>query len=189
MTTMVHKRFEAHLEPLLDAAYRMALHLCNDEDDAADLLQESALRAFRSFHTFEEGTNFRAWFFRIMTNLNVEWSRKRHREPVVALDSDLYLNQDYASEGPDHTDLEPAAQILDHLETEEVQRAIQALPDEYRMASMLYFIDELSYQEIADIVGCPVGTVRSRLHRGRRMLKRSLRFIAEQYGIVRAASA
>ena len=84
MVDIVQKRFEAHLEPILGTAYRMALNMAGNQDDAADIVQESALRAFRFFHTFREGTDFRAWFFRIVINLFLKWTRKRQREPLIA---------------------------------------------------------------------------------------------------------
>ncbi|MBM3264278.1 MAG: sigma-70 family RNA polymerase sigma factor [candidate division Zixibacteria bacterium] len=183
MTTLTHKRFETHIEKVLDSAFRMALHLCHDEDHAADLVQESAFRAFRAFHTFEEGTYFRAWYFRIMTNLYLEWSRKKQREPVVSLDDETPFGGDHPAEAA----LTQSGSVWDRLETEEVHTAIRNLPKEYRLVSILYFIDEMSYQEIADIAGCPVGTVRSRLHRGRQLLKRTLRHEAEQHGLVSCA--
>jgi RNA polymerase sigma factor (sigma-70 family) len=95
MITMAQKRFEMHLNPNLDGSYRIALNLAGNTEDASDLVQESALRAFRSFHTFQEGTNFRAWFYRIITNLFLEWSRKRQREHISNEDVDVYLNNHF----------------------------------------------------------------------------------------------
>lgn len=186
MVTMAQKRFETHLNPHLDGAYRIAFNLAGNGDDASDLLQESALRAFRSFHTFQEGTNFRAWFYRIITNLFLEWARKRQREHLINEDVNVYLNT-YFQNDSSHSS-SPVADVMENMDIKHVHEAIHALPEEYRVVATLYFIDDLSYQEIAHIVDCPVGTVRSRLHRGRRQLKRALRPLAEQQGIISACA-
>lgn len=185
---MAQRRFETQLEPIIGTAYRIALNMSGNQDDAADIVQESALRAFRSFHTFQDGTNFKAWFFRIVTNFFLEWTRKRRREPFIEGDGEAYLD----NLAPDMLPLEhmnPASVVRGRMEVEQVQAAISALPKEYRVVASLYFIDEMSYQEIAGIAGCPVGTVRSRLHRSRRLLKLSLRPLAVRRGILDAASA
>ena len=184
MITMAQKRFEAVLNPNLDRAYRIAFNLAGNRDDAADLLQEGALRAFRAFHTFQEGTNFRAWFYRIITNLFLEWSRKRQRERLVHEDLDMYLNNQVHYDSS--LSSSPAAEVMDRMDIEHIHQAIQALPEEYRVVATLYFIEDLAYQDIADIVHCPVGTVRSRLHRSRRLLKKALRPVAVQQGIIAA---
>jgi RNA polymerase sigma-70 factor (ECF subfamily) len=178
------------LTPILTAVYGTALHLTRNRDDAEDLVQEAALQAFRAFASFQEGTNFKAWFFRILTNLFINAYRKRRRAPEVDTLSEsddapaLYLFKRTREIGLHTRTPDPAALVIERLEAEEVSRAIAALPDDYRVVSALYFMEEFSYQEIAEIVGCPVGTVRSRLHRGRRMLQRGLWHIAEQQGII-----
>jgi RNA polymerase sigma-70 factor (ECF subfamily) len=183
-------RFESHLTPILTAAYGTALHMTRNGDDAEDLVQEAALHAFRAFDSFEEGTNFKAWFFRILTNLFINAYRRRQREPGIDALPDLedapalYLFKQTRELGVHAWNADPAALALDRFETEQVCRAIAALPEEFRIVSALYFMEEFSYQEIADMVGCPVGTVRSRLHRGRRMLQKALWHLAEQQGIV-----
>lgn len=183
--------FEAYLTPLLGAAYRTALHMTRGRDDAEDLVQEAALQAFRAFHTFEAGTNFKAWFFRILTNLFINKYRKQQREPAIdqmpPLDEApaLYLykrTRELGLHGGWNSD--PAALVIDKLGADSVARAIEALPEEYRIVCALYFMEEFSYQEIAAIVNCPVGTVRSRLHRGRRMLQQALWQVAEDQGII-----
>lgn len=184
------RRFERHLVPILDAAYGTALHLTHNPHDAEDLVQEAAFLAFRAFHQFEEGTRFKAWYFRILTNLFYQRMRKKKREPVtVELDEApaLYMfdrshQVGLAAHAPD-----PADFIMSRLTTEQVSRAIAALPEEYRVVAALYFMEDFGYQEIADIVDCPLGTVRSRLHRGRRTLQKSLWSIAEECGIVPVA--
>jgi RNA polymerase sigma-70 factor (ECF subfamily) len=159
-------------------------------DDAQDLVQEAALQAFRAFKSFQEGTNFKAWFFRILTNLFINAYRRRQREPGIDTLPDLedapalYLFKRTQEMGMHAWNSDPAALVLERFEAEQVCSAIAALPEDYRIVSALYFMEEFSYQEIAEIVGCPVGTVRSRLHRGRRMLQKALWHIAEQQGIV-----
>lgn len=189
------QRFESYLRPMLTAVYGTALHLTRNRDDAEDLVQEAALQAFRAFDSFQQGTNFKAWFFRILTNLFINAYRKRQRTPEVETLSEsddapaLYLFKRTREIGMHARNPNPAALVIERLEVEQVSRAIAALPEDYRLVSALYFMEEFSYQEIAEIVGCPVGTVRSRLHRGRRMLQKSLWHIAEQQGIIADLSA
>jgi RNA polymerase sigma-70 factor, ECF subfamily len=178
------------LAPILTSVYGTALHLTHHRDDAEDLVQEAALQAFRAFDSFQEGTNFKAWFFRILTNLFINAYRKRQRTPEIETLSEsndapaLYLFKRTREIGMHTRSPDPAALVIERLEVEQISRAIAALPEDYRVVSALYFMEEFSYQEIAEIVGCPVGTVRSRLHRGRRMLQMALWQIAEQQGII-----
>src|SRR5262245_41700939 len=163
------QRFESYLTPILTAAYGTALHMTRDRADAEDLVQETALQAFRAFDSFQEGTNFKAWFFRILTNLFINAYRKRQREPEIDTLSDredapaLYLFKQTREIGLHAGNPDPAAFVIERIETEQICTAIAALPEDYRVVSALYFMEEFSYQEIAEIVGCPVGTVRSRL--------------------------
>lgn len=189
--TTAHK-VEAHLAPILGPAYGTALHLTRNREDAEDLVQEAAVRAFRSFHTFQEGTNFKAWFFRIMTNLYLNSYRQKQREPqVVEFEDapDLYLYAETRQAGLHERSADPAALVLRKMESEHVAAAIAALPEEFRTVCALYFVREFSYQEIAEILDCPVGTVRSRLHRGRKALQRALWEIAQEQGIPAALTA
>jgi RNA polymerase sigma-70 factor (ECF subfamily) len=186
------KRFERHLAPLLGAAYGTAFHMARNRDDAEDLVQEAAVRAFRSFHTFQEGTNFKAWFFRILTNLFLEKHRHRQREPeTVDLDEPpfTYLYHQTRQMGLHDRDADPAALVLRKLEAEQVAAAIASLAEEYRTVCTLFFMQEFSYQEIAEILDCPIGTVRSRLHRGRRALQVALWNVAQEHGIPAALVA
>lgn len=179
--------FEALLSPILGSLFGTALRLTRNRDDAEDLVQETAVRAFRAFGSFQRGTNFRAWLFRILTNLFYERYRKQQREPVRAdLEdaADLYLYGQSEQLGLRARSEDPAALLMDQLTTADVVEAINALPEEYRMVATLYFMEEFSYEEIAAILECPIGTVRSRLHRGRKMLQKALWHIAEAQGIV-----
>ena len=171
------KEFEALLRPILQTVYGTALHYTRNRDDASDLVQEATLQAFRAFNSFQSGTNFRAWLLRILTNLFLNKYRKQQREPDIANLEDLtesYLyNQTYRA-GMHQGSSDPAEVILQKLDTEKVRAAIDALPEEFRIVAALYFVEEFSYQEISEIVDCPVGTVRSRLHRSRKLLQKAL---------------
>ena len=179
--------FESLFGAVFGTAYGVAMRLCRNQADAEDLVQDAALLAHRAFGSFMPGTNFRAWFLKIQTNCYYSRRRREKSRPVTSdLDDtpDLYIyaragEAGFPTQGPD-----PAAQLLDALGTERVVEAIQRLPDEYRVVSTLYFMEDLSYEEIARALECPVGTVRSRLHRGRKMLQKALWQIAQEDGIV-----
>jgi RNA polymerase sigma-70 factor (ECF subfamily) len=179
--------FESLFAAVFGTAYGVAMRLCRNQADAEDLVQDAALLAHRAFGSFMPGTNFRAWFLKILTNCYYSRRRREKSRPVTSdLDDtpDLYIyaragEAGFPTQGPD-----PAAQLLDALGTERVVEAIQRLPDEYRVVSTLYFMEVLSYEEIARALECPVGTVRSRLHRGRKMLQKALWQIAREDGIV-----
>jgi RNA polymerase sigma-70 factor, ECF subfamily len=193
MQDQVQRReFEVLLEPVLPAAFRAALHMARNRDDAEDIIQEAAVQAYRAFHTFQRGTNFKAWFLRITTNAFLQTYRRKRREPEIASVEDapdLYLYARTAEAGLHAQSADPASLVLGKLDREQVAAAIDALPDDYRMASALYFVEELSYAEIAEILDCPVGTVRSRLHRGRKLLQKALWRIAEEQGIIETLRA
>lgn len=181
--------FEESLAPLLDRAYGLAYTLTRNPTDAEDLLQEAALRGLRRFETFELGTNFRAWFYRLLVNCHYERHRQTRRRPsTVELDDvevgELYLYRRTAEAGLHELGDDPARMVMSKLTTEQVMGALAELPEEYRVVAQLCLAQELSYQEAAEALGCPTGTVRSRLHRARRMLQRSLWHIAVQAGVV-----
>jgi RNA polymerase sigma-70 factor (ECF subfamily) len=180
-------RFEGLLAPVLGQAFGTALQLTRSRDDAEDLVQEAAVQAYRAFDTFTPGTNFKAWFFRILVNFFYQRHRKRKREPEIApLEDapDLYIYAQAARTGLPCPPEDPASVVLGRLDSEAVGSAIAGLPEEYRIVCALYFIEDFAYQEIAEMVDCPVGTVRSRLHRGRKLLQRALWRLAEEQGIV-----
>ena len=184
--------FESLFASVIDAAFGMALRLTKNRADAEDLVQETALLAFRGFGTFTPGTNFKAWFFRILTNCYyTSYRRQKHAPSTIDFDDtpDLYLYKRSREYGIPQSTADPAASLIDRLDAERVSAAIEELPEEYRVVSVLYFMEDLSYQQIADILDCPVGTVRSRLHRGRKMLQKALWKLAEESGIVRELSA
>lgn len=178
--------FETLLMPILSRAYAAARYLTGDSSDAEDLVQEASLLAWRSFGTFQTGTNFRAWFLRILTNAFYMKHRKERRARTVPLDDapDLYLYAQTAAAGMHEECANPAQAFMSRLAAHQVVQAIDALPEEYRAAAALYFVDDLSYQDIASVLGCPVGTVRSRLHRARKMLQVALWQVARDQGVV-----
>ncbi len=181
------RRFESLLDPVLDRAFALAVNLTANRADAEDLVQEAALRAFRGFASFRPGTNFRAWFFRILTNAYYSRRRSERRRPLeVQLGEvpDAYLHTRAVRSGLHARTSDPARALMSRLGVEEIQQAIQSLPDEFRVVAALYFLEEFRYPEIAEVLDIPVGTVRSRLHRGRKILQKELWAIAESEGIV-----
>jgi len=185
-TVNLQAEFEALFSPLLQMAYGTALRLTRDRSEAEDLVQDAALLAYKAFDTFQRGTNFKAWFFRILTNAFYSRHRKEKHEKANLSTDDvpaLYLYQKTTEAGISGSDQDPAAAIMDRLDADRVGEALDTLPEEYRTVATLYFIDDLSYHQIAEAVQCPVGTVRSRLHRGRRMLQKALWDVAMERGI------
>lgn len=174
--------------PLLESAYGTALRFTQNPSDAEDLVQEAVLLAFRGFSQFQPGTNFRGWFFRILANAFFsKYRRERRQGAAVDLDDvpELYLYTQTEALGLHQRTDDPARVLMDRLDTEAIESALAALPDEYRMAATLYFLQDMGYREIADVLSIPVGTVRSRLHRARRLLQKALWDVAEERGITR----
>jgi len=186
------REFEALIASVLDRAFGLAYHLTRSRDDAQDLIQTAALQAFRAFHQFTPGTNFKAWYFKILTRCFYAHYRKKRRQPPMTTLEDaapLHLNVTTTGLGMHEQYADPAAEVLGRLNEEAVSRAIHALPEEFRVVCTMYFMQDASYQEIAEILECPIGTVRSRLHRGRRMLQRALWQLAIEQGIMSASVA
>ncbi len=180
--------FQRQLTPVLEVAYGYAAKLTHNRDDAMDLVQDASVQAFKSIHTFKPGTNFKAWFMKILTNkFYKSKAREARRGTTVPIDDaeDLFLYVESGKAGVRDT----AAEVLDGLDQEEVQRALDELPDEFRVVCLLYFMNDFSYEEIAEAAEIPIGTVRSRLHRGRRILQKRLWQIAEERGIVAQTAA
>lgn len=171
--------FEAEMNPHIDALYRNALRLTGNANDADDLLQDTYLRAYRFFYQYQPGTNAKAWLFRIMNTVFLNDYRKKARQgETISYDGleDFYLyNRLSEDAGLGHPETEnPEKAVLEQLDIETIQRAIQALPIEFRDTVALATLEEMSYQEIADALEIPVGTVRSRLSRGRKLLQKAL---------------
>ncbi len=178
--------FETLLESVIEPAYRAAYHLTRNQADAEDLVQEASLLAYKGFARFQPGTNFRAWFLTILRNRFVSGYRKKQRE-VKTVDfedaPDLYLYRKSEQSGLTTETADPATALMERLDSELVATAMSELPMEFREAATLYFTQDLAYQDIAGILGVPVGTVRSRLHRGRKLLQKKLWDLAVAYGI------
>ena len=178
-------RFEAEALPLLNGLYSAAYRLTRNAADAEDLVQETFLRAYRGFHQFEPGTNLKAWLYRILTNTFINSYRKKQREPQTVSDDEIedwYLYSKMTDEG-----MEPSAEtsVLESLPDEEVQEALSSLPEQFRIAVLLADVEGFSYKEIAEITGVPIGTVMSRLHRGRKALEKRLWDVVRERGLVR----
>jgi RNA polymerase sigma-70 factor (ECF subfamily) len=178
--------FEALLAGVLDQAYGTAMRLTGNAADAEDLVQDAALLAHRGFGSFTEGSNFRAWFYRILLNrFYSNYRRQRRAGVAVELEDtpETYLAEQAEAAGL-RANEDTAAALVDRLDAEAIEQALAGLPDEFRTAATLYFMQDLPYQEIAEILDVPIGTVRSRLHRARRMLQRRLWSVARERGIV-----
>jgi RNA polymerase sigma-70 factor (ECF subfamily) len=181
----LEERFERDALPLMPELYGAAVRLTRNPTDAEDLLQEAYLRAYRAFDSFKEGTNLRAWLYRILTNAYINIYRKRQREPQTISSDDAdewYLYDQLAESGREPS---AEAEVIESLPDEEVQEALASLPEQFRLAVLLADVEGFSYKEIAEILDVPIGTVMSRLHRGRRALEKRLWNVVRERGLVR----
>jgi RNA polymerase sigma-70 factor, ECF subfamily len=178
---LYHAEFVREALPHLDALYNFALRLTNDPDEADDLLQETYLKAYRFFDKFEKGTNCKAWLFRIMKNSFINIYRRVSKEPDKVDYNEVEEFYDtIRAETTTSSDMEE--QLFSNLLDDDVSRALERLPEEFRTVVILCDIEEFTYEEIAEFVDCPIGTVRSRLHRGRKMLRTELLDYAKRRG-------
>lgn len=166
----------------MNALYNMALRMTRNEKDAEDLVQETFFRAYRFFDRFERGSNCKAWLFKIMKNTYINRYKKKSKEPSMVDYQDIEPFYDFVKNqtGIDYNN--PEEDVFHGLLDDEVQKALSSLPDDFKMVVLLADIEGLSYKEIAEVIGSPVGTVMSRLYRGRRQLQKTLLDYAQKLG-------
>jgi RNA polymerase sigma-70 factor (ECF subfamily) len=180
-------RFERDAMPLLDQLYSAAMRLTHNPQDAEDLVQDTFAKAYASFRQYQDGTNLKAWMYRILTNTFINSYRKKQREPLQS-DADgvedwqLVRAEAHTSRGLRSAETE----ALDHLPDSDVKKALQELPSDFRMAVYLADVEGFAYKEIAEIMDTPIGTVMSRLNRGRSMLRTLLQDYARERGLIPA---
>ena len=168
-------RFEEEALALSDQVYRVARHMVGSREEAEDLVQETYARAFRSWRTFQPGTNLRAWLLRILTNLNIDRGRKQQRTPETQpLEEGDYFLYNRLEEAVGDGGGEAEERVIERLSQDDIVNALAAVPHDFRDVIVLVDLGDFSYQDAAQILDIPIGTVMSRLHRGRRVLKREL---------------
>lgn len=176
------KQFEGEVLPHLDALYGLALKFTRDPARAEDLVQDSLVKAFRFWHRFESGSNVKAWLFKILTNTFYNTTRKDKNIRKLEVEAELHGHSDRFLSEASHEGRKAEDIILNRIASEEIRAAVDTLPDDYRLAVLLCDLHDFSYREISEIVDCPIGTVMSRLYRGRRILQSKLQEYAIEQG-------
>ncbi len=185
-----HLRFEADALQYLDQLYAAALRMTRNPADAEDVVQETYAKAYASFHQFTPGTNLKAWLYRILTNTYINSYRKKQREPQISDGENIEDWQLARAESHTSSGLKSAEAVaLENLPDSDVKEALQQLPPDFRLAVYLADVEGFAYKEIAEIMGTPIGTVMSRLNRGRTQLRRLLADYARERGLVREGSS
>ena len=182
--------FEEQALPFIDQLYGAAMRMTRNPADAQDLVQETFVKAFGAFRSFQQGTNLKAWLYRILTNTYINSYRKKQRDPYKSSTDDLeewQLGEAQSTTSASRTSRSAEAEAIDHLPDSTVKDALQSISEDFRLAVYLADVEGFSYQEIADIMHTPVGTVMSRLHRGRRLLRERLTEYAQERGIAMGA--
>lgn len=179
------KAFETEALPHMDALYRTALRMTKNEGDAEDLVQEAFVKAYRFWDKFELGSNCRAWLFKIMTNIFINDYRSKSRSPMAINVDDIDDNFLYGQLAVGGKEQNPEKDLFYKIFDDDVKKAIEELPDDFRLVVVLSFLEGFSYQEIADITDLQLGTVKSRLHRGRKLLQKELYEYAIKNGYVK----
>ncbi|RDV09851.1 RNA polymerase subunit sigma-70 [Arthrobacter sp. RT-1] len=183
-------RFERDAMQYVDQLYSAAMRMARNPSDAEDLVQEAYTKAFSAFHQYKPGTNLKAWLYRILTNTYINLYRKRQREPLQSNSDTIEDWQLARAESHTSSGLRSAeAEALDHLPDSDVKRALQDIPEEFRLAVYFADVEGFAYKEISDIMNTPIGTVMSRLHRGRKMLRDMLAEYAAERGFKTAADS
>ena len=187
---IVEKRrsFEKEALPHMDALLRTALRMTKNESDAEDLVQETFVKAYRFWDKFEQGSNCRAWLFKIMTNIFINDYRSKSRAPQSVDVDDIDDNYLYRHLTTTDHEVNPEGQFFAKIFDDDVKKAIEELPDDFRLVVVLSFLEGFSYQEIADIADLQLGTVKSRLHRGRKLLQKQLYDYAVRNGFIKSTS-
>ena len=179
------KEFEVQALPHMDALYRTALRMTKNDKDAEDLVQEAFVKAYRFWDKFDSGSNCRAWLFKIMTNIFINDYRSKSRSPMAVNMDDIDDNFLYGQLAVGSKESNPEKDLFNKIFDDDVKKAIETLPDDFRLVVVLSFLEGFSYQEIADITDLQLGTVKSRLHRGRKLLQKELFEYAIRNGYVK----